>query len=125
MDDFDLNKIPAADDVKEPIPFDDGDDVISDAKISHSPLNLGGEVERVSSPAIGKSAGNLVSSPDRITGLKVFYAKLHAGAIDFISGQVTDWLEENPGVVIKRTNVVVGDIASKKTEANLIITVWY
>ena len=125
MDDFDLNEIPPADDISEPIPFDDSDDEISKAKISHAPLNLGDESKPVSKPAVSKPSGQLVSSPDRITGLKTFYAKLHAGAIDFLSSQITDWLAENPGIVIKRTNAVVGEIAAKKTDPNLIITVWY
>ncbi|MFA7485329.1 MAG: hypothetical protein WCZ89_04840, partial [Phycisphaerae bacterium] len=71
-------------------------------------------------PAVDNAAAN-----EKITGIKIFFTKLHAGAIDFLSEQITEWLKQNPDVHIKRTNAVVGEIAAKKTEPNLIITVWY
>jgi len=79
---------------------------------------------RAAAPVPGKSA-EIASSAERITGVKTFFTKLHAGAIDFLNGQITKWLHDNPGVVIKRTNTVVGEIQAKKTEPNIIITIWY
>jgi len=61
----------------------------------------------------------------RITNCKVFFAKLHGGALDFLSGQISAWLKENPDIQIKHTNVATGDVQSKKTEPNILITVWY
>ena len=72
-----------------------------------------------------KDTGKKVSWPDRITGVKSFYTKLHSGAIDFLDEQICKWLMDNPGVNIKRTNTVTGDIVGKKTEPSIIITVWY
>lgn len=118
-----------------PIPFDDSDDESSGNQVSHAPLDLGGgsksapaakppaPKKAVSAPAASQEAP--VASGDRITGIKIFFTKLHAGAVDFLSEQITEWLKNNPGIVIKRTNAVVGEVASKKTEPNLIITVWY
>ncbi|MBN2018891.1 MAG: hypothetical protein JW749_01560 [Sedimentisphaerales bacterium] len=99
-------------------------------EISHSPLNLGGgsepeaAVEPEERPVV-RDTGKKVSWPDRITGCKTFFAKLHVGAIDFLDEQVSTWLKDNPGVSIKMTNAVVGEIQAKKTEPNLIVTVWY
>jgi hypothetical protein len=120
-----------------PIPFDDDDS--NDMSVSHSPLNLGGsssvevpkakaavkpQVQKPSAPAAKVSAGGAASS-ERITGIRTFFTKLHAGAINFLDEQITNWLKENPDIVIKRANVVTGEIQGKKTEPNIIITVWY
>jgi hypothetical protein len=101
--------------------------------VSHSPLNLGAGGQ--SSPAAPDATSEyaptaapkseLVSWPDRITGVKHFFTKLHAGAIEFLDEQITAWLRDNPGVQIKRTNTTTGDVVGKKTEPNIIISVWY
>ena len=61
----------------------------------------------------------------RIANCKTFFTKLHPGAIKFLDDQITAWLKENPSVVIKHTNMTTGDIVDKKTEPNILITVWY
>jgi hypothetical protein len=126
MDDFRAGKA-GGQNSEKPIPFNDG------LSVSHAPLDLGGgspsspssePSEDMPMPVI-KDTGKKVSWPDRITGVKTFYTKLHAGAIDFLDDIICKWLIDNPGVNIKRTNTVVGDIVSKKTEPNIIITIWY
>lgn len=124
--------IPLGEDLDKPIPFDDG---TSGTSVSHSPLSLGGsgtaqapktaapKIE-VPKPAVKKVEEKVVST-NRITGVKTFFTKLHPGALDFLDEQITKWLKENPGVTIKRTNTVTGDIQAKKTEPNIVITVWY
>ena len=126
-----------------PIPLGNGPS--RDApEVSRAPLTLGGgggqptpapapqapakkAAPKIVVPTSGlrKAEATVSSSPDRITGLKTFFTKLHAGAIEFLEEQIGRWLEQNPEVVIKRTNVVTGDIQAKKTEPNIIITVWY
>jgi hypothetical protein len=106
-----------------PIPFDNS--------ISHAPLNLGGgaapKIEKPAQPAALTAAKSVAvnSSAERITGAKTFFTKLHAGAIEFQDEIITKWLKDNPGVSIKLTNVITGEIQGKKTEPNMIITVWY
>jgi hypothetical protein len=68
---------------------------------------------------------NEKSSPDRITHIKTFFTKLHAGSLEFLDQQINIWLKANPGIVIKKTNTAVGEVVAKKTEQNLVITVWY
>ena len=144
--------IPLGEDLDKPIPFDDG---TSDASVSHSPLSLGGSntaqaprtaipqaavpKPAVPNPAVQKPAMPKIAVPkpavqkvepkkvstNRITGVKTFFTKLHPGALDFLDEQITKWLKENPGITIKRTNTVTGDIQAKKTEPNIIITIWY
>ena len=111
------------------------------SNVSHAPLNLGGPpapaapraaapapapVARVQMPK-GTVVRNVaqVTSSDRITGVRTFFTKLHPGAVQFLDEQICEWLKANPGVVIKRTNVTTGDMQSKKTEPNILITVWY
>jgi hypothetical protein len=111
---------------EKPIPFDDDD--TSTAEVSHSPLNLGGgsvEALEVEPAAQKRPGGKIISSAERISGVKTFFTKLHPGAMDFLDEQISNWVRENPGLVIKRTNVTTGEVQAKKTEPNIIITVWY
>jgi hypothetical protein len=134
-DDFDISDIPMPDSTDEPISLDDEktipfDDDPGGTGVSHAPLTLGGggaaEPAQIKMPApVAKKPAEKAVSSDRITGVKTFFTKLHAGSIDFLNEQIRIWLKENPGVVIKRTDIVTGDVAAKKTEPNLIITVWY
>ena len=132
MDNFDSSNITPSEDRNAPIPFDDDDK--SGASVSHSPLNLGGggtaeapKVEatpHLAKPDAKKPAEKVVST-ERITGVKTFFTKLHAGSIDYLDEQIGNWLKDNPGITIKRTDTVTGPVAGKKTEPNIIITVWY
>ncbi len=133
MEDFEQAK-PENEEIEEPIPFDDTDS--PKPSISHSPLDLGGgnaggsesaqqQTQPESVTTGRKVSKGIVSWPDRITGVRTFFTKLHGGAIEFLDEQISDWLKENPGVQIKRTNTVTGDVIGKKTEPNIIITIWY
>jgi hypothetical protein len=131
MDNFNSSNITPSKDRNAPIPFDDDK---SGASVSHSPLNLGGggtaeapKVEaapQLAKPDAKKPAEKVVST-ERITGVKTFFTRLHAGAIDYLGEQISNWLKQNPGITIKRTNTVTGEIQGKKTEPNIIVMVWY
>ena len=133
MDNFDSANL-GGQNLNEPIPLDNpipfGELDAGGAGVSHSPLDLGGsspvEVPKIEvpRPVTMKPAEKIVST-ERITGVKTFFTKLHAGAINFLDEQITKWLTENPDVKIKRTNTVTGEIQGKKTEPNIIINIWY
>jgi hypothetical protein len=131
MDNFGIDKTPPDRDLNESIPFDSD---TGSAGVSHSPLDLGGggkteapKIERPTQPAglTAKKPAEKIVPAERITGVKTFFTKLHAGAIEFLDEVITKWLKDNPGISIKRTNLVTGEIQGKKTEPNLIIVVWY
>jgi len=126
---------------EKPIPLGNGPAKDSPG-VSRAPLNLGGGGQpapaaapkvapkpkpKIVVPASGlkKEDAPVASAGDRITGIKTFFTKLHPGALEFLDEQIGRWLEKNPHVHIKHTNVVCGDIQAKKTEPNIIITVWY
>jgi hypothetical protein len=129
-----LNKPPS---LNNPIPLDDAG--TGKAGVSRTPLDLGGnkpiEINKTPAPKpVAKTPSQptvaAVSAPasapmGRITGVRTFFTKLHPGAVNFLDEQITDWLKENPDIVIKRTNVTVGEIQAKKTEPNILVTVWY
>ena len=130
---------PQSDDVDKPIPLElEGLDkpipldppATAKPGVSHAPLDLGGP-PAASAPQIwmpqqaAKKADAKVVSTDRITGVRTFFTKLHPGALNFLDEQISNWLKENPGISIKRTNVTVGEVQAKKTEPNIVITVWY
>jgi hypothetical protein len=124
MDNLNVNKPASEKDNNKPIPWGN-----ANTGVSHSPLNLGGSKPSAPTPApsptIKKVVAKVVSSPDRITGMKTFFAKLHVGSMEFVDEQVSSWLKENPDVVVKQTNTTTGMVVSKVTEPNLIVTVWY
>ena len=129
MDNFDTSNAGSGD-ADESVPLADA----SDSGVSHTPLNLGGggttkAPAEPAGPAVKPTTKapteEAISSPDRITGVKTFFTKLHAGAIDFLDGQINEWLKKNPGITIKRTNTVTGMVIGKKSEPNIIVTVWY
>ncbi len=103
--------------------------------ISRAPLNLGGTASAppAAAPVAPKAPVVRPAPPrpapaaagDRITTCKTFFTKLHPGAILFLEGQINEWLKNNPGIVIKRTDVTVGEILEKKSEPSMIIVVWY
>ena len=125
----DLDKpIALGDDLDKPIPLNAGG--ATKANVSHAPLNLGaGPAAPAAKPQIlkpvAKKTTPKVVSTDRITGVKTFFTKLHPGAIQFLDEQIGNWLKQNPSVSIKRTNMTTGEVQSKKTEPNLLISVWY
>jgi len=140
MDNFNINNmggkdfdkpIPSKKGSEKTVPFDGSG--LGGSKVSHSPLNLGGKAPRLSQPEgnigredfIRKANAEKVSSSERITGMKTFFVKLHEGSVTFLDEQIGKWLKENPGIVVKMTNTVTGMLMGKKTEPNLIITVWY
>jgi hypothetical protein len=120
----------------DPIPFDEG---AGETGVSHAPLDLGGtspvpqpvapKPAVKAGPSIVAAAGARPSkkpaSTGRVESVKTFFTKLHPGAIAFLDDQITRWLSENPQVEIKLTNVTVGEVQGKKSEPNILITVWY
>ena len=121
----------------DPIPVSGG---TGEKGVSHAPLDLGGAAQapqqvaapkpvvKPSPPIVAAAVPKPVQKPPsvrRIEGVKTFFTKLHPGAIEFLDEQITRWLSDNPQVDIKRTNVAVGEVQAKKTEPNILITVWY
>ena len=135
MDDLEQNK-DTKEPIDEPIRLEESS---GDTKVSHSPLDLGAggtikipglevpdiKVSAQRAKPVTKKTTEKVISSERITGVRTFFTKLHAGAMEFLDEQISNWLKENPDVVVKRTNLTTGDVAAKKTEPNIIITVWY
>ncbi|MBC8472305.1 MAG: hypothetical protein H8D56_22825 [Planctomycetes bacterium] len=120
--------IPLDQDLDKPIPLEEIG--IGGGSISHAPLDLGGsspvEIPKIQVPKpVAQKPAEKAASSDRITGIKTFFTKLHPGAINFLDEQITKWLAENPEIVIKRTNIITGEIQAKKTDPNIIISVWY
>jgi len=135
MDNFEMSSFNNPD-LDKPIPFDDSGP--SESGVSHAPLELGGSAVSIPKPTAPKPAAKPTASPataanpvpqtaptGRIEGVKTFFTKLHPGAINFLDEQIARWLKENPNVTVKRTNIVVGEVQAKKTEPNILISVWF
>ena len=123
-------------DLDKPIPFDSGP---GESGVSHAPLDLGGSsavtkpqvtapkpvAKPAAPPATAAQPAAQPAATGRIEGVRTFFTKLHPGAINFLDEQIARWLKENPNVIVKRTNVVVGVVQAKKTEPNILVSVWY
>jgi hypothetical protein len=127
----------------KPLPFDDGEKPIlqgnpaaASPSVSRAPLNLGGGAKPPAAPAPGpraaspvpvrrSAAATPVPGGERITGVKTFFTKLHPGALEFMDEQISGWLKDHPEICIKHTNITTGEVQAKKTEPNIIITLWY
>ena len=112
----------------KPIFSDETD--MSKMTVSRSPLDLGSSGAAKASPAepvkpAAKEPAQQTDSSDRVTGVRTFFTKLHPGALEFLDEQISKWLKENPDIVVKHTNLTTGVIQAKKTEPNIIMTVWY
>jgi hypothetical protein len=56
---------------------------------------------------------------------RTFHCRLSEGAVEFMTGQINEWLDNNPDIVVKFSNSVIGQFEGKHTEPNLILTVFY
>jgi hypothetical protein len=126
-------------DLDKPIPFDNSNP--GESGVSHAPLDLGGSpavqipsaptsapkpaAKPTPSPAAAAKPAPAAAPAGRIEGVRTFFTKLHPGAINFLDETITRWLKENPEITVKRTNITVGEIQAKKTEPNILVTVWY
>lgn len=121
-------------DIDKPIPL--GDPPADNApSVSRAPLNLGrggqpsgratSPPPKAAAPPAPKTGAAPPTGGERISGVKTFFTKLHPGALDFMDEQIGSWLKDHPEVHIKHTNVTTGEVQAKKTEPNIIITVWY
>ena len=59
------------------------------------------------------------------TRVHTFHARLSDSGLNFLDEQINDWLEKNPDIEIKFSNTTVGVLEAKRSEPNLIVTVWY
>lgn len=152
MDNLGNNGNPSNGNLDKPIPFDNGDKPIplgnapatGSPNVSRAPLTLGGgggktraapaqrppSAARPTPPASAAPVKRApaeapVSNGQRITGVKTFFTKLHPGALEFMDDQIGSWLKDHPDIYIKHTNITTGEVQAKKTEPNVIITLWY
>lgn len=56
---------------------------------------------------------------------RVFHSRLSQGAIDFVTNQINEWLDEHDDITIKFATTTIGLFEGKHTEPNLITTVFY
>lgn len=67
----------------------------------------------------------LNTSTEGATRCRSFHAKLSEPALEFMNNQINDWVDANPGIVIKFATSTIGTFEGKHAEPNLIVTVFY
>jgi hypothetical protein len=58
------------------------------------------------------------------TRCKMFYAKIGPAPMDYMQKSINDWLDQEE-LEVKFVSQVVGVMEGKRSEPNLIITIWY
>jgi len=57
--------------------------------------------------------------------LKLFHAKLREDALEYLEGQVNDWLDKHPECEVKFSQMTVGQLKSKHAdEPALFMSIW-
>lgn len=59
------------------------------------------------------------------TRIRTFHCRLSDGAIEFMQGQINEWLDANENIVVKFVTSNIGLFEGKHTEPNLILQVFY
>ncbi len=59
------------------------------------------------------------------TRCRIFHSKLASTSLEYMEGQINDWLDSSDDIDVKQVGHVIGDMTGKKTEPNLIVMVWY
>jgi len=59
------------------------------------------------------------------TRCRTFHSKLSEAAIDFMTNQINEWLDENENIVVKFSSSTIGLFEGKHTDPNIIITLFY
>lgn len=59
------------------------------------------------------------------TRIRTFHSKLTPAALGHMDDQINEWLDKNPGVFIKHTNITVGPFEAKHVEQHLIVAIFY
>lgn len=108
----------------EPLPIEPGDDTAGEPRVEPSKKIHAFSAAAVLGPqhAFKRS---LSKTGQGATRMRIFHAKLSDTGLAYIEEQINDWLDNNPDIEIKFTSSTVGVVEAKRSEPNLILTVWY
>ncbi len=59
------------------------------------------------------------------TRFKIFHSKISNGALEFMTQQINQWLDNDENIEVKMVQSHVGILEGKHPEPHLILTVWY
>lgn len=109
-----------------PIELDEDEDDHRDAVDMSS-----SQIHSLSAATLGKTKTDLQYKrplqPDSpaASRCRTFHCRLSEGAVDFMTNQINEWLDNNDEISIKFVSSTIGLFEGKHTEQNLIMTVFY
>ena len=59
------------------------------------------------------------------TRARTFHSRLTTSAMEFMDQQINEWVDSHEDIEVKFCTSTVGPVEGKRTEPNLIVTVWY
>lgn len=113
-------------DLMEPIPLDDDLKGGTSVEVSESVIAVSAQTLNVGK-TWDESRFTRPLEPDTMhaTRCRMFHAKLSDGAIDYLNGQINEWLDQNKEISIKFCNSTIGPFEGKHTEPNIIMSLFY
>ena len=114
-----------------PLPLETEDEDLEPLPLEDEPASSQGEskIHAFGSVAAAGAVEQKLSRGMNIPGTgatrcRVFHSKITVGAIDHMVSQINEWLDGSEAEV-KHVTQVVGVMEGKKSEPNVILTVWY
>ena len=110
---------------EEPPPVDPSVSLVENAVVAEqakSKIRLDAGTLGVHGKAEFRRALNLTGTG--ATRCRIFYAKVAPAPMDYMQKSINDWLDQEE-VEVKFVSQVVGVLEGKRSEPNIIVTIWY
>jgi len=82
-----------------------------------------------SGSALGSTVAKKFTRPLNLTGqgatrCRVFHSKIAVASLEFMEGQINEWLDKEK-IEVKAVGHVIGTMEGKRPEPNVVVVVWY
>lgn len=111
----------------EPIALDDDVEEVDIATADMSSTRIHTVSDATLGHAHAESQFKRALQPNSVaaTRCRTFHCRLSEGAIEFLSNQINEWVDQHEDLTIKFVSSTIGLFEGKHTEQNLILTVFY
>ncbi len=116
-------KVPKPASEPEPIKLEGTEDTDSGSSVAHvHTFASDSKLDRMNEKSYTRP---LQKSGKGATRVRTFHTRLSDNAMRFLDNMINEWIDSDPEIEVKFTNIAVGVVEAKNREDHLIITVWY
>ena len=111
----------------DPIALDDDVEEVDIATAEMSSTRIHTVSDATLGHAHGETQFKRALQPNSVaaTRCRTFHCRLSEGAIEFLSNQINEWVDQHEDLTIKFVSSTIGLFEGKHTEQNLILSVFY